>query len=102
MGFGNKKWLPDPSTWKGTWRDDWRLMGQEGYLANKHLEHRRFTRKLCYADFDKCDFCSISFDEDALSPVYAYYAPSERVWICEDCYCDFQPHFQWIVDEIED
>lgn len=28
----SKYWLPDPKTWKGTWRDDWRIMGQEGHL----------------------------------------------------------------------
>lgn len=97
-----KNWLPDPTTWKDTWRDDWRLMGQEGYLTNKHLEHRRFTRKLCYDDFDKCDFCSIPFDEDPLSPLCAYYVPTEKVWICEACFCDFQPYFHWAVEEIED
>ena len=33
----NKPWLPNPETWIGTWRDDWRIMGQEGYLKDKKL-----------------------------------------------------------------
>lgn len=38
--FRNKPWLPDPATWKGTWREDWRVMGQEGYLKGKMIQKK--------------------------------------------------------------
>lgn len=87
---------------KNTWRDDWRLMGQEGYLTGKHLQHRRFSRKLCYEDYDQCDFCWRCFDKDDAALPRAYFVPEEKVWICEDCFVFFQKHFQWDVEEIND
>lgn len=90
------------SACKNTWRDDWRLMGQEGYLTGKHLQHRRFSRKLCYEDYDQCDFCWSCFDKDDSVPARAYFVPEERLWICEDCFGFFQKHFQWDVEEIND
>ena len=95
-------WIPAPETWKNTWRDDWRLMGQEGYLVGKRLQHRRFRRELCREDFDQCDFCWKVFDKDPTSSKRAYYVPDEFVWVCEECYKDFSPHFQWTVEEIDD
>ena len=44
-------WLHDPEAWRGTWREDWRIMGQEGYLLKKHLQHRQFCRDICKEDF---------------------------------------------------
>ena len=87
---------------KNTWRDDWRLMGQEGYLIGKHLQHRRFSRKLCYEDHDQCDFCWKCFDKDDVVPARAYFVPEKRLWICEDCFASFQKYFQWDVEEMND
>ena len=95
-----KEGLPNPSTREDTWGDDWRIMGQEGYLIGKSLQHRQFRRELCYKDFDQCEFCWACFDGDSAAPMRAYYVPEERVWICEACYKDFQEHFQWTVEEI--
>ena len=46
----------DIMTPNDAWRDDWRLMGQEGYLMRAHLQHRKFDRSICIEDFDQCDF----------------------------------------------
>ena len=94
--------LANSEVWRGTWRDDWRVMGQEGYLIEKHLQHRRFHRELCHEDFDQCDFCWTSFENNDNTPVRAYFAPQEHVWICENCYRDFYSHFRWTVEEIDD
>ena len=93
-------WLPDPSTWRGTWRDDWRIMGQEGYLTDKLLQHRKFDRKLCVLDFDQCNFCYEIFDRNPEAPLTAYYEPIGKYWICEECYNDFKEHFNWTVEEL--
>lgn len=97
----SKDWLPPVSSWKGTWRDDWRIMGQEGYLINQHLQHRRFDRALCVEDFDQCEFCWAVFD-DTVPPRMAYYCPDKKVWVCESCFRDFYPHFHWTVEESKD
>ena len=97
-----KSLLPDPYTWKGTWRDDWRIMGQEGYLIGKHLQHRKFNRALCYDDFDQCDFCWVCFDQDTSCPMQAYFEPITRRWVCETCYADFQEYFHWTCEEVEE
>ena len=97
----SKYWLPDPKTWKGTWRDDRRIMGQEGYLKNKRLQHRKFNRLLYFEDFGQCDFCYDDFRENTSGPPMAYYEPITNHWICECCYNDFKDHFEWNVEEVK-
>jgi Fe-S-cluster formation regulator IscX/YfhJ len=94
-----KWWLPDQEQFKGTWREDWRIMGQEGYLLNKQLQYRKFSRAICFEDFTQCEFCWDTFDDDPENPKNAYYEPISRVWICEKCYRDFLEHFHWTVIE---
>ena len=97
-----KPWLPDPTQWEGTWRDDWRIMGQEGYLLDKKLQYRRFDRNIVRDDFDQCEFCWACFDKDEMHPMMAYYEPSGKYWICETCFHDFCRHFNWTVEEREE
>lgn len=101
MSREGKWWLPDPAIWEGTWRDDWRIMGQEGYLRKKRLQHRYFNRSLCVEDFDQCEFCWDCFDDDPAHPMMAYFEPINKHWICEECYNDFKSHFDWTVKEIQ-
>ena len=97
----NKKWgLPDPASWAGTWKEDWRIAGQEGYLMDKALQHRRFCRAICVEDYLQCEFCWDLFDEDSKHPRMAYFEPIEKVWVCEKCYQDFQKYFHWTVEEV--
>lgn len=95
-----KKNKQDIMTPNDAWRDDWRLMGQEGYLMRAHLQHRKFDRSICIEDFHQCDFCWRPFDEDRMHPLDAYYCAKERTWICEECFNDFNEHFHWTVEEI--
>lgn len=80
------------------WRDDWRVMGQEGYLMDKRLQHRRFDRSICVEDFTQCEFCWSTFDEDPEHPLMAFFSPDEKVWVCEKCFHDFQKYFHWTVE----
>jgi len=100
--FPDTPWIPGPSSWKGTWREDWRIMGQEGYLAHKRLQHRKFDRALCVEDYDSCEFCFSKFDKDPKHPLSAFFCPEKKVWICEECYNDFKEHFDWTVEECAD
>lgn len=100
--FPDKPWLPDPSIWRGTWREDWRIAGQEGYLMGKHLQHRRYDPALAREDFLQCEFCYSTFKRDGLPFATAYYEPDGKYWICAQCFQDFQKYFQWTVEEIDD
>ena len=95
--FPDKPWLPAPGQWKGTWRDDWRIMGQEGYLLDKELLYIQFDRSICIEDYDQCEFCWKCFDEDKDQIQYAYFEPIGKKWICQDCFNDFKEYFHWTV-----
>lgn len=94
-----KPWLTDPAVFAGTWRDDWRIMGQEGYLMNSVLQYVTYSRDLCVDDFLQCEFCFDKFDEDPEHPQKAYFDPKQKCWICEECFRDFKEHFHWTVEE---
>ena len=95
-------WLPDPSQWKGTWRDDWRIMGQESYLLGKKLQYRRYDRSICREDYLQCEFCWDLFDKDPEHPLMAYFEPEGKYWICSRCFNDFKEHFLWTISEMVD
>lgn len=79
--------------------DDWRLQGQERYLAGASLIRRAY--RLYHADpswdHDHCEFCWAKFtigdDSDALHEGYS--TEDEYRWICERCVTDFQDRFAW-------
>ena len=79
------------------WREDWRIMGQEGYLMNEHLHYRGYKFALCFEDYTECEFCWAELKEDEK----VYHCPNKKVWICKECYRDFNPYFHWTVEEIE-
>jgi hypothetical protein len=59
--------------------DDWRLQGQERYLADRELEWSQWTAKREEWDHDHCEFCWAKFGpvgasarrSDGLSPARA-------------------------------
>ena len=79
------------------YRDDWRVMGQEGYLMDKHLVHRRFDRAICRDDFLQCEFCWRILDDKM-----CYFESEKQYWVCEACFNEFRPYFHWTVTEAED
>ena len=93
--FPDKPWLPDPALWHGTWREDWRITGQEGYLKGKGLYLKEVidSTDTSKKHLPQCNFCfSIIAKGD-----HAYYEPINDVWICKKCFEDFREHFYWIV-----
>lgn len=103
--MAEESWLPPKEirdSWKGTWRDDWRLMGQEGYLKEKTLLHRHFDRKICVEDYLQCEFCWSSLEDDEGKGIMCFFEPEQKLWVCEECYSDFREHFDWTVIETEE
>ncbi len=76
--------------------NDWRLNGQEGYLAGKKLKRIGFSeRQNKGSEHEHCAFCREKISEypDTLS--VAYCTENEYHWICEECYLDFKDKFGW-------
>jgi len=79
--------------------DDWRLRGQDQYLAGAVLFWQRYTPFSKKWDHDHCAFCFRRFstlDND----LHEGYATAGNVyWICEECYEDFKEMFKWTRSE---
>lgn len=80
---------------------DWRLRGQEKYLAGVTLVHRAYRRYTANRDWDHdhCAFCWAKFMvEDRPDVLHEGYATTDDYhWICEPCFRDFQEQFRWTV-----
>jgi hypothetical protein len=94
--------------------DDWRLRGQDAYLAAATLVRKRYYAP--YSDrweHDHCEFCSVKFmaaaaersaeagGETVLAEGYTTTAEhpkgADYYWICEPCFNDFKDRFEWDV-----
>ncbi|MBQ6947966.1 MAG: hypothetical protein IJN42_07950 [Clostridia bacterium] len=95
--MNDENWLKTMESWKGTWRDDYRIMNQEMYLKDRELIYMKFNPSICFEDYRQCEFCGDIFDEDPDNLLNAYREPVSRTWICEECYNDFKPYFNWTV-----
>lgn len=79
--------------------DDWRLQGQERYLARAILIRRSYRPYPANPrwDHDHCEFCWAKFtvedEPDALHEGYS--TEDEYRWVCERCVADFQDRFEW-------
>ena len=80
---------------------DWRLQGQEKYLADVELTLRQYRRyeKNPNWDHDHCEFCWAKFMVEDLPDVLhaGYCTLDEYRWICNTCFEDFRDRFQWKV-----
>lgn len=82
---------------------DWRLQGQEQYLAGVTLVHRCYRQNPTNPDWDHdhCEFCWKTFalvdEPDVLHQGYA--TEDDYRWICEPCFDDFADLFGWKVIE---
>ncbi len=77
--------------------DDWRLNGQERYLACVKLKRVNFLDIFHKSDHEHCEFCmeKISTYPDTIHE--AYCTLDEYHWICEDCFNDFRDLFHWVI-----
>lgn len=80
-------------------QEDWRLLrGQDEYLKNERLKYCLYAPKDRANDHDHCEFCMEKFIVS--HPTYAYCTLDCAVWICKDCFKDFQNQFNWELIEI--
>lgn len=81
--------------------NDWRLQGQEKYLAGKKLMKVRYFRWSKTWDHDHCDFCWATFSEYEIDLHEGYVTEDKHTWICPECYKDFKEMFDWVLIESE-
>ena len=77
--------------------DDWRLRGQEKYLAKKEFVYKRYTSNNPLWDYDHCEFCNERISLLPEDRNYGYTTLDDYYWICEDCFNDFKDQFGWTV-----
>ena len=82
--------------------DDWRLQGQESYLANRTLRWSKWSSPRPDWDHDHCAFCWAEFGSQVTEHC-AYdsgwvTADDEYDWVCPVCFDDFRSRFNWSVE----
>jgi hypothetical protein len=80
--------------------DDWRLMGQQTWLAGRNLQRRQWTAYRPGWDHNHCAFChaEIAATADHADFTAGYVtADDQYTWICPPCFDDFREQFQWNV-----
>ena len=79
--------------------NDWRLTNQHRYLMRALLVHRAYE-PTPGNDHDHCEFCSAKFMQAGGSGILTkgYSTPDRYRWICEQCFNDFAPEFEWKVE----
>lgn len=77
--------------------DDWRLSGQEGYLAGAALRWKSWSPRSQEWDHDHCVFCQAKFAQLGVpDELHAGFTTTDDYhWICETCFGDFKERFQW-------
>lgn len=80
---------------------DWRLMGQEDWLASRELRWADWWSDRPNWDHDHCAFCSAELA--AVKTEHVDYtagyvtADDHYTWVCPPCYADFRERFHWTV-----
>ena len=82
-------------------KNDWRLQGQEKYLAGKKLMKVPYFRWSKTWDHDHCDFCWATFSEYENDLHEGYVTEDKHTWICPECYKGFKEMFKWELIESE-
>lgn len=82
-------------------KNDWRLQGQEKYLAGKKLMKVPYFRWSKTWDHDHCDFCWATFSEYKNDLHEGYVTEDKHTWICPECCADFKEMFEWELIESE-
>ncbi len=77
--------------------DDWRIMGQPGYLFKRTLFHQTFVPNFDeqHLDHAHCEFCNDYFSLQGDYLKEGYYEKESKSWICETCFHDFKILFGW-------
>jgi hypothetical protein len=77
--------------------DDWRLWGQERYLAGAMLHWATYRAPSPVWDHDHCAFCWARFMEaDDPEILREGYTTDDLLhWVCPPCFEDFRERFGW-------
>jgi len=76
-------------------KNDWRLRGQDQYLANAQLLLSRFDCSI--GEHDHCAFCWEKFSECDEDLHDGYCTLDKYHWVCKSCFADFKNMFAWEV-----
>ena len=93
---------------------DWRLMGQERYLAGAGWVRKRYRATTETSEHEHCEFCWAKFMDPEFSlEHYGFIAEhpqlltegyatigaqpdgADTYWVCEACFSDFAERFRW-------
>lgn len=83
---------------------DWRLTGQEAYLAGQVLRWAKWSAPRPEWDHDHCEFCWAEFaaahdDAGHVDYTRGYVTKDGKHWVCEPCFNDFRERFGWVVEK---
>jgi len=79
-------------------KDDWRRMGQDGYLTEVELQYvEQYTPYSETWEHEHCAFCmtKISLHDGDSHSGYCTTDDKQTHWICLDCFGDFKDEFKW-------
>jgi hypothetical protein len=78
---------------------DWRLHGQERYLAGARLRHAQYRAPSESWTHDHCAFCFRKLMEQPGNDIAAAGWQTEDAyhWICDTCFDDFREHLGFVV-----
>lgn len=82
--------------------NDWRLFrNQIEYLYKAKLFFHAYTPKNKNNDHDHCEFCMEKFGFNKSDLHQGYSTEDNDIWICEECYNNFNDMFEWEVIKSE-
>jgi hypothetical protein len=80
---------------------DWRVGGQDRYLAARNLRRVTWSAYRPGWDHDHCSFCWAKFGPDGIDGVDVsegyVTADDDYHWICVRCFDDLRGQFDWTV-----
>ena len=75
---------------------DWRLQGQEKYLAEKEFRFKTYMLRTTKTDHDHCEFCNSKFSENIPDTLHEGYTTLDNYrWVCSKCFSDFKEWFKF-------
>jgi len=83
--------------------DDWRLAGQERFLAGRPLEWAAWWEFRPGWDHDRCSFCWAEISDQPVGEHVSYNAAwvtadDNYHWVCPACFEDFADRFSWSIE----
>ena len=79
--------------------NDWRLQGQESYLAGATMKRMAWAPRHPDNDHDHCEFCAqkLAAADIPHSIQEGYCTLNGYHWVCSECFRDFREKLKWVV-----